>query len=100
VQKKDYGVDDYDGKYLYLTDLDAKIENNPNDAQDEEIPDVETHQLKRIALPEEDHLAKVAERIKNFNVDGGEKLRVRVQSFNGREQIIDALIDDEVCFRC
>jgi len=44
VQKKDYGVDDYDGKYLYLTDLDDKIEDNPNDAQDEEIPDVDTHQ--------------------------------------------------------
>jgi len=51
VQKKDYGTDYYDGEYLYLTDLGSLIEktpngaqDNPNDAQDEEIPDDDTHQ--------------------------------------------------------
>jgi len=75
-------------------------QDNPNDAQDEETPDDDTHQEyqeKRIALPEENHLVEVAERIKNFNFEGGKKLRVLVRSFGGREQIVDACVDDEVC---
>jgi len=104
VQRKDYGVDYYDGEYLYLIDVDDLIEenadgakDNPADAQFEESPDDDTHQEKRIALPEENHLVKVVEKIENFNFEGFDKLRVRVQSFGGREQIIDACVLGEVC---